>query len=148
MTKEKLSSLFLYKDGTLFWKIKPCKNISAGTAAGTKDKDGYLTIRYMGKHYKAHHVVYAMHTGIYPKYIDHIDRNRSNNRIENLRETTHAENMLNKGVYSNNVSGIKYIRWYRQTNKWLVRVNKTYIGYFNELSDAESALKKHLGAKA
>lgn len=147
MNKDQINSLFLYQDGILFWKIKPCKNVEAGSIAGTKDKDGYITIRYKGKHHKAHHIVYAMHTGIYPKYIDHIDRNRSNNCIENLRETNHADNMQNKGSYSNNMSGIKYIRWYKQTHRWAVMVKRNHIGYFKDLSDAKHALKKYLGEK-
>jgi hypothetical protein len=140
-----ICDLFDYQDGVLLWRTKPCKNISIGSPAGTPDKDGYITIRYQGKHYKAHRLVYALFNDSYPECIDHIDRNRSNNKIENLRGVSRLENMQNVGMYSNNKSGYKHIRWYKQTNRWAVMVKRKHIGYFKDLSDAKDALHKYTG---
>jgi hypothetical protein len=58
-------------------------------------KTGYKGINVKGKVYREHRVVYYWHTGEYPRLLDHIDRNKGNNRIENLREATYQENMAN-----------------------------------------------------
>ena len=63
---------------------------------GSFDKDGYKIIKIKGKQYKAHRLVYAYFNGEFPKEeIDHINRNRSDNRIENLREVDRLANVKN-----------------------------------------------------
>lgn len=145
MNKEILDNLFTYQDGCLYWKDKPNKKLPAGTCAGSPDKDGYILITINGKKYKAHRLIYIMHYGAQPDTIDHIDRNRANNKIENLRSVSLQENAQNMGMYSNNKSGIKHIRWYKQTNCWAVQIKKVHIGYFKTLDTAASALHNHKG---
>ncbi len=63
---------------------------------GSLDKDGYLIIKIKGKQYKAHRLVFAYFNDRFPtKEIDHINRNRTDNRIENLREVDRIENIRN-----------------------------------------------------
>jgi len=50
--------------------------------------------------------------------VDHINRNRTDNRIENLRWVTHSENLQNKGSYKNNTSGHKFISFHKQSQRW------------------------------
>tara|TARA_R110000744_G_scaffold41339_2_gene93637 strand:- start:3435 stop:3899 length:465 start_codon:yes stop_codon:yes gene_type:complete len=50
--------------------------------------------------------------------VDHIDRNRSNNNLENLHWVTHLQNLQNIGEYKNNTSGIKNIRWCKKGKCW------------------------------
>ncbi len=66
-----------------------------GKSAAWTDKTGYKNVVVSGKGYREHRVVYYWHTGEYPRILDHIDRNKGNNRIENLREATYQENMAN-----------------------------------------------------
>tara|TARA_R110000796_G_scaffold52792_1_gene124326 strand:- start:67 stop:519 length:453 start_codon:yes stop_codon:yes gene_type:complete len=71
------------------------------------------------------------------KYVDHIDRDKNNNHVSNLRWVTHLENMNNKGEYKTNTSGHKYIS--RYNNSW--RFQKTFNGikdskYFKTLDEA------------
>lgn len=142
LTKHLLHTLFKYKDGNLFWKIKPCKNIAIGKKAGSLDKDGYVTVRYNKKSYKAHRLIFMMHYGYMPLFLDHIDRDPSNNKVENLREVSHSENLQNKGMYKTNKSGYKYIQWFKKTNSWRLVYKKNHIGYYKQLEDAVNTLER------
>lgn len=119
----------------------------AGTVAGALDrKRGYLLIVIGNGHYKAHRIAWLIMTGKWPKnHIDHIDGYPSNNRFANLREATNSENMLNRGMQSNNRSGVKGVFWECRRSKWCaqikVRGKLHFIGYFPEdkLNDAAAA---------
>jgi len=78
--------------------------------------------------------------------IDHKDNNGLNNRRENLRTATHAQNNQNKGKSKNNTSGYKGVNWEKRRNKWRARIyfNKNYIhlGYFNDIEEAAKAYEK------
>ena len=85
--------------------------------------------------------------------IDHIDGNSLNNQKNNLRICTHAENMRNSKIYSNNTSGFKGVYWHKQTAKWMAYIsynNKiTHLGLFINPKDAaraynEAAIKFHV----
>ncbi|MCR1833101.1 HNH endonuclease [Oceanobacillus caeni] len=74
---------------------------------GSYDKDGYLIIKIKGKQFKAHRIVYAMHYGYFPDgELDHINRVRDDNRIENLRLATRKENTLNTNRKPNEQTGV------------------------------------------
>ena len=73
--------------------------------------------------------------------IDHVNNDRADNRISNLREATYQENNENYKTPKTNKSGVKNVSWYKQLNKWVVSisikgVNKA-IGYFDDLEFAE-----------
>jgi len=77
--------------------------------------------------------------------IDHIDRNSSNNRVDNLRWATCRENQLNKGISKNNRSGAKGVWWDKINSKWIAKIslnNKMlYIGSYFNFDDAVEAYK-------
>lgn len=74
---------------------------------GSLDKDGYLIIKIKGKQYKAHRLVFAYHNGRFPTMeIDHINRNRLDNRIENLREVDRQVNVNNTARKVNPDTGV------------------------------------------
>ena len=91
--------------------------------------------------YKAHRVVWAMHYGAWPvDQIDHINGNPSDNRIANLRDVSHKENMRNRKLPSTNTSGHVGVCWHRKARKWHAQiqvggVNK-HLGEFDEKADA------------
>ena len=80
------------------------------------------------------------------KCIDHVDSNRLNNTISNLRWASHQDNNRNRQLSSKNTSGIKGVDWYKQTKKWRAQIkinNKCFhIGYFTNLDDAKQARQK------
>ena len=82
-----------------------------------------------------------MHYGYLPKYIDHVDGDSVNNRIENLREATNQQNAYNQKLRKNSTSGVKGVNWDKDTNKWRVRIQingkHTHIGSFEDLMLAE-----------
>lgn len=147
--KELLDS-FEYKDGNLYWKILK-KRVNAGQLAGTKQKTGYFQIQLNQKFMYVHRAIFLMHYGHLPKFIDHIDGNPSNNKIENLREATAAQNSWNQ-KFKGSASGFKGVTWNKQDKKWQpqIRANnkKFYLGKFTNLDDAivayqDAAAKLH-----
>lgn len=73
---------------------------------GSLDKDGYLILKIKGKQFKAHRVVWLLNYGYFPKdELDHINRNRTDNRVENLRVCSRAENNRNKNEKINKDTG-------------------------------------------
>jgi len=79
----------------------------AGKSAGSKSSDGYVSLKINLKTYKAHRIIWKMMTGIEPKFIDHINRDTSDNRWENLRDVTHAENCRNRKIQANSSTGVR-----------------------------------------
>lgn len=136
MNQEMLHQLFEYRDGELYRKIKKGK-ANVGDIAGCDDGEGYMKTRVNGKKYRNHRLIFLMHHGYLPDFVDHIDGNRSNNRIENLREATKNQNGYNRKLSIRNTSGVKGVTWYKQTKKWRVQIRihgvKTSIGYFDDL---------------
>lgn len=78
--------------------------------------------------------------------VDHINRNRLDNRKSNLRVITRKENMMNKSDYKNNTSGIKGVKWNKNLNKWQVQIShngkRVHLGVFEDLEDAKKARLK------
>ena len=116
--QEKFNKVFSYVDGELYWRVTTSNRSIAKSIAGDLDGRGYRRVMLDGVHYKVHRVIWEMHNGVIPKdrVIDHIDRNIKNNRIENLRAVTPAQNSLNikkhKGV------------WFDQSrNKWKAQIS-------------------------
>lgn len=134
-TKEQLHQLFEYKDGELYWKKRNQNK------AGSLRNDGrkHITINY--KIYKLHRIIFLWHHGYLPKEIDHIDGNPLNNRIENLREATRYQNLMNKKKTKQNTSGCKNVSWNKSAKKWLVsmQVNgkRKYLGIYDDLELAD-----------
>jgi outer membrane murein-binding lipoprotein Lpp len=79
-------------------------------------------------------------------YVDHIDNNRANNRLENLRWATFSENQMNSSLCKVNTSGVKGVHYYKPYGKWMahIRINrkKITIGYFKTLEEAQQARMK------
>lgn len=152
ITKEFLNTLFDYYAGKLFWKVKIAPCVTIGERAGTFKKDvGYRQVRIGGVSYYEHRIVWMMHHGEIPEgiEIDHENRIRDDNRIENLRALTPALNQLNTTEKSYSRYGLKGAVFHKRDQKWFssIRVNgkRIYLGYFDTPEDARAA---YLKAKA
>lgn len=147
MSKYKeLKDYFLYKDGKLFWNKSDLRRVKKGQEASIKRPDGYLRVGFKGELLYVHRVVFYLHHGRWPKdgfEIDHINRDRSDNRIENLREVTRQQNAANRDLPSGRNFKDKGIYWVEDRQKYRVRLKLNgifkHFGYFKELKDAEKA---------
>jgi hypothetical protein len=123
LTQEYVRELFDYnpETGSLLWK-KPRKKINVGDIAGTIDSYGYLRVGIDGRKYKNHQIVFLYWYGYLPMTIDHINREKLDNRITNLRPVNAAQNAMNQGRDKRNKSGFKGVSWDKGTGTWLVSI--------------------------
>lgn len=143
LTQGEIRALFHYTDGLLIRRRG--RKDYVGRAAGCVAPNGYRVIGVGQSRYYAHRLIYLYHYGVMPKEIDHINRNRLDNRIENLRSVTRAENMMNK-EFSHKPNGS--VCWDKTHGRWKARVQcggkKYSLGYFTK---EEEALSASLSAK-
>jgi len=143
LTQEYLKKLFEYQAGLLYWRIKPSPRINIGAQAGCVDKNGYRIIRINKQNYKAHRIIFFMFNGYWPEMVDHINGNKDDNRIENLRAADQHTNQYNRGIPKNNSSGVRGVYWNKSANKWQAYcwvdgVNH-HIGVYTDLNEAKLA---------
>ena len=135
-----LNKKFELKNGSLYWRSNR-KAALVGQRAGADHVKGYRQIYYDGKYFLEHQLIWAMKYGYFPKQLDHINSNKQDNRIENLREATNSQNQKNTKTRITSKSGVKNVKWILHMKKWQVRlrVNKTpkIVGYFDDLELAE-----------
>lgn len=141
ITQERLHELFEYRDdGSLWWKIRPARsNPRAGTL---HPKNGYRYVRCDGQRYREHRVVWMYHHGRWPiGDLDHRNRVRDDNRIENLREVSKSANQWNRDARGTS--------FYVRTGKWQAHIQMhgklRGLGYFLTEEEAHQA---YLVAKA
>lgn len=143
LTQARLKELLDYdpETGVFTWRVDRGYKARRGTLAGTVRRDGYLGIGIDrtsgGKPYLAGRLAFLWMTGRFPlDECDHADGNRLNNKWTNLRDATYIENLRNRGVQSNNVTGLKGVSFQPKRDKWMARIQlkKTdvrYLGIFD-----------------
>ena len=109
-----------------------------GKHLGYRRKDGYWILRTTKGQLLAHRVVWELTHGPIPDgmVIDHINRNPSDNRIENLRCVTQAVNLTNVPVRSHCKSGEKYVNFEPRTGRWQLRIKRKSYGTFDTIAEA------------
>ena len=123
LTQDKLHQMFEYKDGNLYRKISLGRT-KAGDKVGFVDSKGYLSVNINKKCFYLHRIIWMMQYGEMPELLDHVDGNRQNNKIENLRLANRFENSHNKQINKNNTSGVKGVYWHRKAKKWAAQITK------------------------
>lgn len=142
--------LLRYEDGKLYWNYRPegmkAWNLRFANRQGfTADNGkGYKIGSIHAVRVYAHHVVWCMHHGDWPTQdIDHINWDRGDNRIENLRQLTHAQNCQNFKDRPLSSSGHRHISWAKERSQWVVKFkfdsSRRFIGRFDTLDAAIAA---------
>jgi len=110
---------------------------------GKLDVNGYITTAFNDKTIGVHRIIFCMVHGYLPKIVDHLNRDRSDNRIENLREISATGNSINSKVSKNHISGIKGITWSTDSHCWKVAIiykgKSRFLGHFRNFINAVKA---------
>lgn len=93
--------------GIFTWLKKSAKKTVLGNVAGTINGAGYLQISLQGKTYLAHRLAWFYTYGVWPKRLDHRDRIRTHNWMDNLREATQSQNAFHTKRNASNITGVR-----------------------------------------
>lgn len=147
LTPNMLKSILHYDEntGAFTWVKQVCSQSKLGGTAGWVTEFGYWRISAFYVRYAAHRLAWFYVHGKWPVgQIDHIDGNRLNNRMSNLREATQLENSQNSYKPSkNNKSGFLGVHKPKNSNKWIAMIRSNgrnhYLGQFLSAEDASKA---------
>jgi hypothetical protein len=164
ITADRAKQLLIYDpvSGVLTRKERPRSDFSslnafavwnsrnAGNQITAIDEEGYVFACLDGCRYRAHRIIWLMVHGRWPTVIDHQDGCRSNNALSNLREVTVRENNRNRGIRSDNTSGVPGV--YKRGERWQASIRcdgkSRSLGFFDTIqqaSDARKAAEAKLG---
>lgn len=139
------------ENGILYWTGAQASYL-AGQPAGSVNKLGYVMIKTGGRSLAAHRLAWLFHYGLWPEVdIDHVDRNRSNNRICNLRLTSMLQNQMNSAPRRHNTHGWKGITFQPRHKAWLAQITiagKNHnLGRYKDPRDAAAAYDRRASAE-
>lgn len=146
ITQEELRLVLKYdpKTGDFIRLISNSPNSVTGEVIGCLTVDGYKVIMIDNISYRAHRLAFLYMDGYLPENdVDHINRDRCDNRWSNLRHVSRSCNCRNSSIRSDNSSGVKGVSWYPSLEKWRVKfkIEKKHIhgGYFINKDNAVKA---------
>lgn len=149
---EKEAVKYVYFDAqnnNLRWSFSRSTNIKIGASAGGLDKkNGYWKVIINGTAFLSHRLIWILLNGSIPDnmYIDHVDRNRSNNSPDNLRLASRSENNKNIPIRKDNYSGKTGVYWHERSKRWVATINKNKkqieLGSFVNKEDAINTRKE------
>jgi hypothetical protein len=148
LTQERLKQCLSYDPETgEFRALMTVGARQAGSVAGSKHPKGYIAITVDGHRQLAHRLAWLYVYGVFPQGdTDHIDGVKTNNRIANLREATRSQNMANLGALKSSKSGIRGVRFYARTGRWVscIKANgkSVHLGYFATAEGAAQAYRE------
>lgn len=146
LTEQTLREVFVYDPVTGIFTRHPGPGGRAGNKVGSLDSDGYLCIGVDGGRYRASRLAWLWMTGDWPPSgftVDHINRNRSDDRWNNLRLATWSGQQFNKGKFKTNKSGITGV-FMNKKNKYVATVGKKYLGQFKSTELAIAARERYI----
>lgn len=148
---DRLNEILEYDENTGVFTYRVSRgNRVAGSIAGSINHEGYRRIVIEGLQYMEHRLAWFYTYKKWPKeIIDHIDRNKTNNRIINLREATNSENLRNAKLSSVNAVGLKGVTFYKRTGKYQAKIyiegKRKHLGYFNTPEEAHKKYVEQMG---
>ncbi|HDL7927055.1 TPA: HNH endonuclease [Yersinia enterocolitica] len=149
LTHQRLQEVLHYSSdtGVFIWQFSNSNRVRIGSVAGSPNSGKYILISIDRKSYPAHRLAWFYVNGKWPdNEIDHINGAKTDNRICNLRQATHAENCRNRSMKKTNTSGVKGVSREGKINKWraecMVNGKQHRVGLFTNLSEAEKAVRQ------
>jgi len=143
ITLEKVNFYFCYDGKNLLWKNTTSNRAKKGDVAGTEVGNGYRYIKIEKTYYFAHQLIFFMNNFYVPEMVDHIDGNKRNNKLENLRPASRAQNAWNSKLRKDNSLKVKGVTFHKQTGKYRARItfNKKVfsLGLYKTPKDAGTA---------
>lgn len=144
-SKQELEVFLEYdaKNG-VFYRKKTNNKYRVGEVMGCQKANGYVYVGVFKKHILAHRLVWFFEHGVWPSQVlDHIDGNKANNRIENLRLATYSQNSINRPVMSNSKTQLKGVWFNKKKNRYraVIKCNhqRIHIGMFKTPEEAHAA---------
>lgn len=149
LTYERVAEVFRCdaETGVLERKLKSGRWRACG--GKPNHSSGYSHLKIDGKNYLAHRLIWLLTHGEWPENeIDHVDRDRMNNKIENLRDATRTENSHNCTMNKNNSIGYPGVSFHKQHKKYRARIKVNYKNiFFGCVEIAEEAFTAYMLAK-
>lgn len=144
LTQERLKEVLHYDPETgVFTSLKWRGGVSQpGVVCGCVQPHGYVRISVDGKPYYAHRLAWFYMTGRWPTHtIDHINRDRADNKIANLREATHRQQRGNTRLRKDNKSGFKGVSFSCVMKKWHTQIGTRTVGFYTTKEEAAEAYR-------
>lgn len=144
LTADRLREVLTYdpETGVFRWKVRTSIRVTVGEVAGYL-RDGYRFITIDGRKYRAHRLAWLYMYGVWPAELDHVNGDRADNRISNLREATRTQNNANTPIRKNNTSGVKGVCWDKRKRKWMAQIRvrgvQRFLGYYETTEEAGEA---------
>lgn len=146
LTAERVRELLEYNPETGIFIRRIAKGrMAKGSVAGCKATNGYVCIKADGECYKAHRLAWLVTHGTWPtNLIDHINGDKADNRIDNLREATESTNKQNMlGARSDSKTGLLGVSFHKKRKKFMAIINvdgkNIHIGCYPTAKDAYHA---------
>jgi len=150
ITLERLKQILDYdpESGEFVWKQRISIRVTIGEKAGHPLVNGYIGIGIDGKKYLAHRLAWFFVYGDWPKgLVDHINQDKADNRISNLRVCTKSDNAANSKKRKDNTSGYKGVCFNKKLGLWMARVQKdgrvVSTEYFKSASEAAESYRRN-----
>lgn len=148
LTYDRLREVLNYDatTGVFTWRTKTSRKVIVGREAGSLTRHGYVSIRIDGKAYYAHRLAWCYMHGDWPDAeIDHINGDKTENHISNLRQATRKQNMENR-VQPIGASGYRGVCWLEANQKWRANIvhnrKNIYLGLFSTAEEASAAYRE------
>lgn len=145
LDQAQLRATLSYDEETgLFTRTVSSGGAKAGDVCGCQNVGGYIQVSVRGRLYLAHRLAWLYIYGVWPPFhTDHVNGDKTDNRIANLRLATSAQNCANTGPSRNNTSGVKGVYWSKIRKKWVAQIGvggrTINLGGFASLDEAQSA---------